>query len=128
MNDRFCKMCKKQRQWWEFSDNFKSCDDCRKKNRERNRKAYQENPEPFRQKEKAYRESHKEEIAKRKKQYNEDNKEKIQAWKKEYMKLIYKCPVCNYDVKLYKKSQHEKSKTHLNNVILGELEEIQKAE
>ena len=114
------------REWWEFSENFKLCDDCRKRYREKSRKLYEENPDLCKLKQKQYRDTHKEQEKSRHKKYQEDNKEKIEAHRKEYMKIIYHCPFCNYDVKHYKKSQHEKSKMHQNNVILKELEDLKK--
>ena len=78
--------------------------------------------------ERQYRENHTEQIAECKKRYVEDNKENLEAYRKEYMKIIYHCPFCHYDVKQYKKSQYEKSKTHQNNVILKELEDLAKHE
>ena len=124
MSKRFCKGCNVNREWWEFSDNFKCCDGCRQKQRQK----YAENPEKIKVKDKQYRETHKEQIAERKKQYNETHKEQLQAYRKEYMKLIHHCPICKYDVKFYKKAQHEKSQHHQEKLFATEIDNLKNIE
>ena len=57
-----------------------------------------------------YREQNADKIRERNKQYRES--ERGQARLKEYQQIVYHCELCDYDVKKYKKSQHEKSKNH----------------
>ena len=120
MSAKFCNSCNKTRQLDYFTDDYEMCNYCRNRQIRYNN----ENREKVKAREKQYRENHKEQIAERKKQYKQDNKENLEVYRKGYMKLIYHCPFCNYDVKHYKKSQHEKSVTHKNNVILKELEDM----
>ena len=42
--------------------------------------------------------------------------EEYKEAKQEYQSKICFCPVCKYEVKLYKKEQHEKSMTHQSNL------------
>ena len=73
----------------------------------------------------------------RRQQYEAENREKINARKKERrnqikdteeykeaqqkkQSIIHFCPLCNYEIKLYKKSRHEKSMTHQNNLKQSE--------
>ena len=124
MSAKFCNSCNRTRQLYDFTDEYKMCNYCRNRQIRYNN----ENREKVKNRVKQYMENHKEQIAERKKRYNQDNKENLEAYRKEYMKIIYHCPFCNYDVKHYKKPQHEKSKTHQNNVILKELEDLTKHE
>ena len=44
------------------------------------------------------------------------------------MKLIHHCPICNYDVKLYKKAQHEKSQHHQEKLLAKEIDDLKSIE
>ena len=41
---------------------------------------------------------------------------KKEKWREKQSEKRYYCPLCEYDVQLYKKSQHEKGKYHQENV------------
>jgi len=61
---------------------------------------------------KEYRQDNKEKIAEYKKKYQQDNKEKIA----EQHNQPYLCITCNTTITLNGKSQHNKTKKHMNNV------------
>jgi len=73
---------------------------------------YLHNKQDISQKHKKYNQDHKEEIAEKAKQYYEKNKQN----KLEKAKQTYICITCNTPITLNGKSQHEKTKKHLNNV------------
>ena len=101
-----CNSCKCYRTVEEF-DKFKTCVKCRQKRQQ-------------------FKKQNRDKVLEEKKRYRDRHKEEIALKAKAYQQEVYLCPFCNYDVKKCNKYRHEKSKTHLNNVILGELEEIQK--
>ena len=43
-------------------------------------------------------------------------KKKRKKWREKQSEKRYYCPLCEYDVQLYKKSQHDKGKYHQENV------------
>ena len=45
-------------------------------------------------------------------EYRKNNPETVKASRIKYQEEIIRCPVCNYDIKKYKKIQHEKSLIH----------------
>jgi hypothetical protein len=92
-----------------------------------NKKNYENNKEKIKEQVKKYREENKEKIKELKKKYREENIEKIRECKKNYYennkdkirehnKKTYKCEICNKTLTLCKKSRHEKSKEHINNL------------
>ena len=118
-----CYKCKKEKE----SDKHKCCSKCREylkayfyRNRERMNEQRKLNHEKNKEQDRAYwqeyKQNNRDKISERKKHYRESNKEKLKEARQEYMKKIYHCPLCNYDIKLYKKAQHEKSQTHQNNL------------
>ena len=46
------------------------------------------------------------------KEYFKNNPEKVKETRLKSQETVITCPVCNYDIKKYKKSQHEKSLIH----------------
>ena len=123
VNENLCIKCKKTK----TIDNFKCCISCREYLREyhyKNREKLNENRKLNHLKNKdydkiywkEYQENHREEIRERKQNYIEKNKDKIKAKRQEYQNKTHVCHICNYEIKFYKKSQHEKSQTHQNNL------------
>ena len=90
------------------------CDGCREQNKlkrdETKRQWKLNNPEKVKAYQQKHRQEYADEIKERKNKYrqSEEGKAKI----KEYQQIIYHCDICGYDIKKYKKSQHEKSKNH----------------
>ena len=103
-----CKSCNCYRTVEEF-DSFKSCAKCR-------------------QKRQAFKKQNRDKVLEEKKRYRERHKEEIALKAKAYQQETYLCPICNYDIKKYNKSRHEKTTKHLNNAILIELEALQKSD
>ena len=98
---KYCSKCQGHPKVEKFEEGYKTCNTCRAKE-----KRYQErNKEKIAERKKAYTEKHKEHIKEREHQRFLDNKDEIIT-----------CPICKYDIKKYKKSQHEKSQTHQRNL------------
>ncbi len=87
---------------------------------------YEVNKEKIDKQIKKYQEANKEELKNYRKAYNEKNKDKKKAYFteyyaknidkiKDYQKISYTCS-CGSEVKKYKKSQHDKTKKHLNSL------------
>ena len=123
VNTLKCVKCKRTK----AIDNYKCCISCREylkeyhlNNRERRNEQRKLNHQNNKEHDKMYwieyQKNHKEQIKERKKQYREDNKDKLKEAQQEYMKKMYNCPLCNYEIKFYKKSQHEKSQIHQNHL------------
>ena len=96
-----CGKCQGMKEIELFEKGYRTCNTCRENS-------------------KRYQERHREQISIQKKEYREQNKEAIQEKnRKQFLKNkdeIISCPVCNCDIKKYKKSQHEKSQTHQRNI------------
>ena len=123
VNIQKCCKCKREKE----SDEHKCCSKCREyfreyhyKNRDKKNEQrklnHQKNIEHDKAMWQEYYQNNRDKISERKKHYRENNKEKLKEAQQEYMKKIYHCPLCDYDIKLYKKAQHEKSQTHQNNL------------
>ena len=56
--------------------------------------------------------------------YRKNNPEKTAEWKNNYFQKIkdevYTCPICKYDIKKYKRSQHESGTRHKHLVELSQ--------
>ena len=102
---QYCSSCQNNRTIDKFTEGFKSCDRCREKKLKR----YHRLRDHYLDLKKEYQQNHKEEIAEKQKAYFQSKKH-----------IVITCPVCNYDIKQYKKSQHEKSMTHQNNLKQSE--------
>ena len=96
---RTCIRCFKTKDINEFKNANQSCVICL----EKSHKSHKENPERTKAQVHKYYNENKEDIRAQHKKYKEENKEHLKEKKKEYMKIIYTCPVCNYDIKKYKK-------------------------
>ena len=98
-----------------FSVRVRICDYCREQNRmkrEDTKKRWKlNNAEKVRGYSQKYLEKNKDEINEWKREYRQS--EEGQAKIKEYHLIVYHCELCDYDIKRYKKSQHEKSANHL---------------
>ena len=109
---RKCVCCKKLSVLSCYTGNLKSCIVCLEKARER----YQENKDEVLTRCKKYRNNNIEKEKERHRLYYLNNKEIVAEKKREYNYLEYYCPVCLYNVKLYRKNKHCKSVLHLNNL------------
>ena len=109
---KYCKMCKKSKSLECFNNNNLTCIVCL----ERSGKKYFMNAEQNRENAKEYHQNYRDRINARKKLYRENNKDKLKEAQQEYRKKMYHCPLCNYEIKFYKKSQHEKSQIHQNHL------------
>ena len=98
---KYCSTCQTNRPIETFEEGFATCSRCKKKKLNR----YYRLREHYLELKKEYRQNHKEEISEKHKEYFQSIKD-----------VIITCPVCNYEIKKYKKSQHEKSQTHQNNL------------
>ena len=98
---KYCSTCQRDVRIECFEGSFKTCNVCREKGLNR----YYRLREHYLELKKDYRQNHKEEIAEKHKDYFQSIKD-----------TVITCPICNYDIKKYKKSQHEKSQTHQNNL------------
>ena len=79
-----------------------------------------ENPEHNKAKYQKYWDKNHEKELNRCREYRENNREKERGRNKKYVEqnsYTYTCPVCNYDIKKYIKRQHEKTKTHQQNLM-----------
>lgn len=47
-----------------------------------------------------------------------NNKVYMNEYMKKYGKQIYKCEICDKEMKINAKSRHQKSKTHLRNMLI----------
>jgi hypothetical protein len=65
---------------------------------------------------KKYRDNNAEKEKERHRLYYSNNKELIDEKKRVYNSIEYYCPVCLYNVKLYRTTRHCKSLLHLNNL------------
>ena len=97
----YCSKCQLNRPIEAFESGYITCTRCRAKEKRR----YDRKRDVILEQKKEYREREKEHIS-------EYNKEYFQSAKD----IVITCPVCNYDIKKYKKSQHEKSKFHQDNL------------
>ena len=101
------------------------------KAREYNKDYQQKNKERLTEYSKEYRETHKEQISQckskiyekikdkyseHKKQYRQQNKDKIAERDKKYRELIEECEVCKCQYKRCHRSDHIKTKKHINNL------------
>ena len=66
---------------------------------------YRRNPEKYAEYKKQFRENCPE-------QYKEQCRRQMKAYMEKVTDVMITCPVCNYSIKKYKKSQHEQSKFH----------------
>ena len=98
---KYCSKCQRDVKIEKFEGDFKTCNVCRKKGLNR----YHRLREHYLELKKDYRQNHKEEIAEKQKEYFQSIKG-----------IVITCPICNYDIKKYKKIQHEKSQIHQNNL------------
>ena len=129
METRQCKFCLEEKPATMFGRfyykmEFKDeCADCRKKRitetaerkKERRKQWRQDNPEIMKERWQKYFAEHKHEIYERHKEYrqSEEGQAKNKEYRERHKEIMYHCELCDYDIKRYKKSQHEKSKNHL---------------
>ena len=123
---RECKFCLEEKPSTSFGSccykmEFKNeCLSCREKRRvktmsERKKLYWQNNKEMLQEKSKNYYAEHKQEINEQHKEYRQSEKghATIKEYRERNKEIMYHCELCDYDIKRYKKSQHEKSKNHL---------------
>ena len=102
-----------------FSVRVRICDYCREQNRmkrEDTKKRWKlNNAEKVRGYSQKYYAEHKQEINEQHKEYRQSEKghATIKEYRERNKEIMYHCELCDYDIKRYKKSQHEKSKNHL---------------
>lgn len=63
-----------------------------------------------------YRETHREEINEKAKQYYSNNKDYRLEYQKQYREQRIECKICKVMISRNKKSEHEKTKTHIHNL------------
>ena len=94
---KYCSKCQCNQKLERFEEGYKTCNTCREKA-------------------KRYQQKHKEDIRQQKREYRANNPEKVRELGRNHRNKIkdemITCPVCKYEVKKYKKAQHEKSQTH----------------
>ena len=98
---QYCRKCQADRPIDAFEEGFYTCTRCRDKDKKR----YNRKRETILENKKEYREREKAPISKKNKGYFQSMKD-----------IVITCPLCNYDIKNYKKSQHEKSQFHQDNM------------
>ena len=98
---QYCKGCQNNRTLDKFTEGLKTCDRCRAKQLRR----YHKNPEYFHEKNKEWKQNNPEKV-----------KEASARAREKASDKRYYCPLCEYDVQLCKKSQHEKGTCHQENV------------
>lgn len=110
--NKTCSRCKRSKEVQEFQGENRLCDICL----EQCKKYREDNDEKIKQREKEYRMNNQEQIAQKKREYRHEHRDRINARNRENLARIkddiFTCPVCNYDIKKYKKAQHEKSLAH----------------
>ena len=99
---QYCRKCQTHRPIEAFAEGFLTCTRCRDKEKRR----YDRERERLLEQKKEYREREKEHI-------REKQIEHFQSVKD----IVITCPVCNYDIKKYKKAQHETSQFHQDNLV-----------
>ena len=109
---RKCPCCNNTMELDKYLGEHKTCIICLEKSKER----YQENRETILRQCKKYRDENIDKEKQRHKLYNLQNKEMINAKKRLYRYYEYYCPVCLYNIKLYRKNEHCKSVLHLKNL------------
>ena len=97
-------------------DDHKICEKCRIYRRQH----YIDNQESEKARSKEYRAVNKEVLAERAKLYRLKTLEAKAAYSKIYRQIVITCPCCNIDIKKCKKSVHDKTKKHLDNLNLFE--------
>ena len=109
----YCKGCRKNRSEEQFTGMNKSCDCCI----ERARKYKEENYEKEVARYARFRDEHRERLNQKRREKREDeeyrNKERERA--KELGREVYKCEVCNCEMKKWNKRRHEKTDKHRAN-------------
>ena len=122
-----CVKCKRVKE----PSQFKTCAVCR----ERGRQNHMNNRERDNERRKLHHEQNKEHDKERRKHYYEEKKDHLNQqrrtdraedpdkykeqqvrYREKIKDIVITCPVCNYDIKKYKKSQHEKSAFHQDNL------------
>jgi hypothetical protein len=81
--------------------------------RERRKQYREKNKEILKEKKKQYHQKNKELLTKKTKEWVENNKEKSNEWKQ----TIWKCDICNCNMKLPNKARHLKTEKHINNSL-----------
>ena len=122
-----CSCCGKVKE----PSKFKLCEKCREyarqyhmanrdRKNERRKQHHEQNKEHDKERWARYYAEKKDEINERRQADRANNPEKYREQAKKYREqvkdIIITCPVCNYDIKKYKKSQHEKSQCHQDNL------------
>ena len=98
---KYCSHCQRDVKIERFEEGFKTCNRCRKNCINH----YHRNPEKYAEYKKQFRENCPE-------QYKEQRRKQGKIQREKIKDVMITCPVCNYSIKKYKKSQHEQSKFH----------------